>query len=299
MINRQVTVLSCHLHPVKSLGICDVDRLTIEARGPRGDRRFMLVHADGPRAGQFITQRDRGAEKLAGVRTALIAEGVQLAFPDGTIGLCRYPAFAESLLDTKVFANPVRVQRAGGDGASALSAYLGKAVDVVYQPDHVTRAAGSHGTDGDETSLADGYALLVANAASLEALNNAIDPAIRVAMSRFRPNIVLGGLEPFEEDVIRRMRIGTTELELVKPCTRCQVPDIDQLTGERPSDEPGVTLRRLRMGKGGGLRGTLFGMNAQPRTLGSVGVGDPVTVLETAAEHPVTASARLGYGRSA
>lgn len=56
---------------------------------------------------------------------------------------------------------------------------------------------------------------------------------------RFRPNLVIGGTEPFWEDrlfasegKVVRFRIGTVECEGVNPCARCVVPTRDPESGE-------------------------------------------------------------------
>ncbi len=78
-------------------------------------------------------------------------------------------------------------------------------------------------------------------------------------MERFRPNIVIGGLEPFEEDRIAALEFGNITLRLVKPCTRCVITSTDQRTGQ-PSTNPLPILRAFRFNKA--LMGVTFGENA-------------------------------------
>jgi len=83
-------------------------------------------------------------------------------------------------------------------------------------------------------------------------------------MQRFRPNIVLDGLQAFDEDHLDEIVIDTGEgpvvLRLVKPCVRCSVPNIDPLTAAI-AHEPGDTLAGFRADARvqGGIT---FGMNA-------------------------------------
>jgi uncharacterized protein YcbX len=106
-------------------------------------------------------------------------------------------------------------------------------------------------------SFSDGFPILVCNAASLAHLNTRMPSP--VGMERFRPNIVLEGLEPFEEDRISELRFDNVTLRLVKPCTRCVITSTDQLTGE-PSTNPLPILRAFRFDKA--LMGVTFGENA-------------------------------------
>jgi hypothetical protein len=105
--------------------------------------------------------------------------------------------------------------------------------------------------------FADGYPVLVCNQASLDDLNTRMPES--VPMNRFRPNIVLDGLPAWAEDDIDTLCIGDLKLRLVKPCTRCTIPSVDQDSGLISTD-PGPVLRRFRFDKK--LRGVIFGENA-------------------------------------
>jgi uncharacterized protein len=80
-----------------------------------------------------------------------------------------------------------------------------------------------------------------------------------IPMERFRPNIVLEGLPEWAEDRIETLMIGELTLRLVKPCTRCTIPSVDQRTG-MPATDPGPVLRTFRFDSK--LRGITFGENA-------------------------------------
>ncbi|MBL8303754.1 MAG: MOSC domain-containing protein, partial [Ideonella sp.] len=57
-----------------------------------------------------------------------------------------------------------------------------------------------------------------------------------VGMNRFRPNLVLDGLDAHGEDHLDEITFDTAEgpvrLKLVKPCARCPIPDVDPATAE-------------------------------------------------------------------
>ena len=80
-------------------------------------------------------------------------------------------------------------------------------------------------------------------------------------MERFRPNIVLSGIEAHDEDRLGVLRIaaadGEVQLRNVKPCARCPIPSVDPATAEV---DPVVldTLQGYRAGE----RGVTFAMNA-------------------------------------
>jgi uncharacterized protein YcbX len=106
--------------------------------------------------------------------------------------------------------------------------------------------------------FSDGFPVLVANRASLDELNSRL--AQPLPMNRFRPNIVLAGLAPWDEDRIDGLHIGSVHLKLVKPCTRCRITTIDQESGTPTGEEPLQTLKGYRYDAA--LRGILFAQNA-------------------------------------
>jgi hypothetical protein len=117
-----------------------------------------------------------------------------------------------------------------------------------------------------ENAFSDGYPILVAGSASLADLNRRLAErgATAVDMRRFRANLVLDGLEPFDEDHLDTLHLTTDEgevvLRLVKPCTRCSMPSNDPDAGTAGT-EPGDTLATFRADAR--MNGAItFGMNA-------------------------------------
>jgi uncharacterized protein YcbX len=90
------------------------------------------------------------------------------------------------------------------------------------------------GESGVGAAFNDITQFLVANQTSLTDLNKwrAEQDMPESRIDRFRANIVLEGLEPWEEDKIPALEArGGAKLELVRPCSRCRVTDVDQQTG--------------------------------------------------------------------
>ncbi|MBK6513562.1 MAG: MOSC domain-containing protein [Polyangiaceae bacterium] len=54
---------------------------------------------------------------------------------------------------------------------------------------------------------------------------------------RFRPNVVVEGAAAFDEDAWLELRLGEVRVDIVKPCGRCAMVDVDPDLGERA---PGV-----------------------------------------------------------
>ena len=127
----------------------------------------------------------------------------------------------------------------------------------------VTRMASTKWTGGVEapTLFSDGYPVLLVGSASLADLNEKLAAAGRDAlpMNRFRPNVIIGGIEAFEEDYADLFALGEAQLKPVKPCPRCPIPSVDQATGV-PGPDPLDILGAYRAKPA--LDGAIcFGMN--------------------------------------
>lgn len=101
-------------------------------------------------------------------------------------------------------------------------------------------------------------------------------------MRRFRPNIVIGGLEPWEEDSLKRIKIGPIEFLVWQRCGRCTMTTIDRDTLKR-CGKPLNTLSSFRERENGQRN---FGVHMIPvlENVESEGmvisVGDKVEILE-------------------
>jgi uncharacterized protein YcbX len=156
----------------------------------------------------------------------------------------------------------------GAIAAQWFSDFLGRKLRLVrFDPEH-RRLSNLQWTGGAEAlnQFSDGYPVLLASTASLEQLNArlAAKGHAPVGIERFRPNIVLSGLEAHDEDRLDLLHIATDEGEVqlrpVKPCPRCPIPNIDPATA---AVDPVVsdTLQGYRQNPvvGGAVS---FGMNA-------------------------------------
>jgi uncharacterized protein len=138
---------------------------------------------------------------------------------------------------------------------------------VRFDPQH-KRASNVKWTKGQEAlnQFSDGYPVLVLSEGSLNELNERLNKAghASVGIERFRPNIVLSGLEAHDEDRTDQLLIATpqgdVQLGLVKPCPRCPIPNVNPHTAIS-SPEVGQMLQTYRQDRR--VDGAItFGMNA-------------------------------------
>lgn len=265
----KVTLSALHIYPVKSLGGLTLDSVAVTPKGPLMDRRYMLVDA----AGRFVSQRKYPA--LALVKTALTATGLTITFPKSKALFIPLNTDVPNC-DVSIWDDQCRAVDQGEEAALAFSDYLDQKIRLVFIPDSVVRPVSSKYAPrpSDQVGFADGYPFLVISTASLEDLNTRLSAP--VLMDRFRPNIVISGCKPYEEDSWKQIRIGEIVFDLVKPCGRCVVTCVDQATGESGGVEPLKTLASYRKREKGNI---IFGQNAVHAQCGTLHRGDRVEVI--------------------
>ncbi len=265
------TLAALAIYPVKGCRRVELARATLGPTGLAGDRGWMVTRPDG----RFLSQRTHPA--LAHIAPALTVAGLALRCP----GLPELvvPADADAgLREVTVWDDHLRATDAGEPAAQWLARALGEPVRLVRRGPATERFAARDwvGPVDVPVSFADAFPLLVCSASSLAELNARL-PA-PVPMNRFRPNLVIAGLAPFAEDGIRELEVGALRLRLVKPCTRCTVPAVDQDSGARSTD-PAPALKAFRFDAA--LRGVTFGVNAvaEAAPAAALEVGAPVRVV--------------------
>ena len=265
----QPTLAHINLFPVKSCAPLTPDHAIVERRGLRGDRRWMIVDAEG----QFITSRKH--PRLVLIHAAFDHDSLLLDAP----GMRRLrlssdasaPRSSVTVWDDVVAALPAQ---AGAD--AWISAYLGFAAHFVFMADDCVRPVDpTYAGPGDQVSFADGFPLLLISQAALDQLNTRLGSP--VPMLRFRPSIVVANTMPHAEDDWRAIRIGDVAFDVVKPCVRCVLTTVDPATGE--IDQNGEPLRTLISYRRGD-KGVTFGQNLIPRGSGTIRVGDQVSIIE-------------------
>ncbi len=269
-------LVSIHTYPVKGARDVARDRAEVRPWGLAGDRRWMLIDGDGV----GLTQRELPV--LATLEATASPGRLTLRSADGD-----GPALAEPAdvtpIPVRVFRNrlPVPALPVTAEADNWLTALLGRPVRLVWlgQPARHLAPGDRPYDTGDQVSFADEYPLLLANQASLDALNGwlAQEQAAAVPMTRFRPNLVADTDRPWveEEWAGRRLRIGQVRFRAAGSCGRCVVTTVDQASGVR-GREPLRTLARRHTVDGKAR----FGLHLVPLGPGTLAVGDPLEVLD-------------------
>lgn len=224
--------------------------------------------------GRFLSQREYPV--MATIRTALSAQtlGLSVESMPATLQLPLAVPRSTATVRASVWGDGVSALDEGDAAAHWLSQVMQASVRLVRFDRAQPRYASKKWTgDADApVEFADGFPLLVTNEASLAEVNRRLNlkGAPAIAMDRFRPNIVLNGLEAFDEDFIDTVSIGDNDeilLRLVKPCSRCPITTIDQSRGQRDAAWPHEPLD------------TMAGWRADARVDGGLTFGQNAIVL--------------------
>jgi uncharacterized protein YcbX len=178
----------------------------------------------------------------------------------------------------RVFRRKSPVPARLADDGGWLAELLERDARLAWLGDPSARTIEQHAQPGDRVSFADAFPLLLASAASLDAVNDWLAEAgdEPIPMTRFRPNVVVEGAAAWAEDgwVGRRLRIGDLVFRVAEGCSRCLVTTIDQETAEVGRQPLRVLGERRRFGDG-----LLFAVNLIPDGTGVIRVGEPVLDL--------------------
>lgn len=250
MTGVQAEVCGLFVYPIKS---CKGIRLTSAQLTPQGfrhDRQWMVVNdADRPQ-----TQRD--IPQLSQIETAFNGDTVVLSRTGhGSVAMpiAHLPhSGPETLVRTKLWKDECETVVASEEASRWLTQALAsqRPVKLVRMAPGFTRPQSSPERLGADTHIqfADAGPFLIIDEASLQRLNEVLSAKREsaVPMNRFRPNIVVRGLQPFGEHAGGMLGNARYQLNFRVPCERCVVPTIDQNTSEaHPKNEPFNTLRDL------------------------------------------------------
>ena len=262
-----ITVSDLSIYPVKSCAGITLTSTMVTNFGLDNDRRWMVVDENGT----MLTQRK--ISEMCLIQVELSELGITLNKLSLESLFVHYP-IEQKKITVKVWLDQCQAYDAGEDAAVWLSEALAIKCRLVYFPkDEFRQVDLDYANEGEKTAFSDGFPILLISQASLNDLNSRLKAP--VSMQRFRPNIVVSGCSPFAEDNWKEIRIGDIVFRIVKPCSRCVIPNVNIKTGVR-ENEPIKTLSSYRKRD----RKIYFGQNLIANSLGKIDVGMAVEIIK-------------------
>ena len=260
-----------NVYPIKSLGGIRLDNSKVEERGLQFDRRWMLVDEKN----QFLSQRE--FPKMAAVGVKLNADSLTVSNNSENLQI-PFEAESNQTASAKIWSSRVKSKVYENEINDWFSEVLRTKCRLVLMPEESKRRVSPFYAVRkfeDTVSFADGYPFLLIGENSLNDLNSKLE--MPLPMNRFRPNLVISGSEPFAEDNWKKIKIGETIFHVVKPCARCVMTTINQISGEKDGKEPLKTLAKYRTKRGK----VLFGQNLIAENAGAVlKIGDKIELID-------------------
>jgi uncharacterized protein len=222
------------IYPIKSCAGVELKEAVLTDTGLDLDRAWMVVDENGA----FLTQRQ--LPRMALIQPLLKTYDMIVKAP-GMLALHVSIDEVEKAVTVKIWEDTVKAFDMGDLAAQWFSDFLGQTVRLVRFDPEQTRLSSMTWTKGLEAKngFDDGFAVLVTSVASLKVLNDKLvaDGEKAITMQRLRPNVVLTGVEAYDEDRLDTLHITTQEgeaqLKHVKPCARCTIPDVDLQSGKQ------------------------------------------------------------------
>lgn len=275
-------VVGLNVHPVKSTAIRPVGSSAVERAGLAGDRRWMIIDADGKLVSAREVPRLFSIVADTPETSAEVTDGLRLRSP-GLADLHLPTDAAGAEIPVRMHSNDLTGTLVSAEADAWLSETSGTTgLRLVRCTDPTRRPLKPEiQREGDHTAYADAVPVTLASLPSLGRLNDWVaegavergeDLPEPLPIHRFRPNVVVDGdVTAFVEDTWSTVQIGGVPFRATGPVSRCVMTTVD--TDEfSKGKEPIRTLARHRRWDGK----TWFSIQLIPERTGVLRVGDEV-----------------------
>ncbi|CAI2358176.1 unnamed protein product [Caenorhabditis sp. 36 PRJEB53466] len=209
-------VVNLFSFPIKSVGSIGRDRYTLDMRGFKHDREYMIVQDD-------VTLNLKMHPVLCRLTASVVDGTLQIQTFDSNENLLVPMSVTLKDNDAKVVCkNTIATQDCGDE--------IGKWIDEALDLSNCRLLRVSK--ESSRSFVNDSPFLLI-NEASVYMLSKYINMNVDDILQRFRSNIVVRGLPPFIEDTATSLTIDDLSFEVVDKCIRCEMICVDPMTGEK------------------------------------------------------------------
>ena len=261
----QPTIHSLHIYPVKSCQGIDCNSVELTGTGFKYDRHWMLVDKQG----RFLSQRQLPA--MARIETALTPTSLIVSVnSDAQLEIPLNNPHQERV-KVNIWNDQCSAALVATQASRWFSDFLNFDCDLVTLPDSEKRlVSAEYAQAGQTVGFADGFPLLILSKASADLLSSKLGEPVDI--NRFRANIIIGNCPAHAEDSWNNITVNDMRIDLVKPCSRCVIPSIDQQTSKKHASLLKV-LASYRRNEGK----VYVGQNGLHRSTGIISTGQTVT----------------------
>lgn len=253
---NKVSIISLYCYPIKSCQGIKMNTITINLKGFQYDREFAIINY----MNEVITLRSR--PKLATISTLFSNDFKELIIinnenkdeiriqleneeeeKEKTKNYTRY-------LKLRLWDDLVDGYEVDTKVSEWFSKIIGEHLKFVRISSSFKRETNKKYIENGQTGLADEFPFLMISQGSFDDFKGRIENK-KVYIENFRPNIVVSGCEPYQEDQMEAVITPNgTKLTVAKLCDRCSLPNVHPFKGIMDTSLTVTkTLKKYRSGK--------------------------------------------------
>ncbi|XP_060680813.1 molybdenum cofactor sulfurase isoform X1 [Hemiscyllium ocellatum] len=257
--SESITLTNIYLYPIKSCAAVEVKKWPIGKHGLLYDRTWMIVNQNA------VCLSQKQEPRLCLIHPHIdLEQGIMTISAEGMDPIV-VPLKGEDrkevslqFCQTRVCGDRVKGLDCGENVAKWISTFLGRQSFLIRQSSSFHRALKKQHTQVQDQALNESPCLSLVNEAQYLLINMASIRHIKEQLlrrdgtsvsnypevltteeliHRFRANLVISALRPYEEDDWAEISIDGVSFQIVGLCNRCQMICINQMNGKR-STEP-------------------------------------------------------------
>ena len=258
-----IKVKNIFIYPIKSMPGISLETTFITPNCIQGDRTMMLIDDRN----KFVTLREE--PQLTNFQLKIENESLIISVDREVIKIDEY-AWSKNCEDVKIWNDKVQSITALPEINEWLSDHLKKSVRLVKK--HRVDSRSKQTTQGVvNTNYVDSYPLLLLSAETVKHIGTMVNHVL--SPLRFRPNIVIQGVEEYGEDDIKTLQSNHLFFNVDKECYRCKIINMSEATGHIDFNLlKTLSLERRR------LRGIALGMKMVSSSSGVLSIGEELKV---------------------
>ena len=259
-------VKSLYTCPLKSAGSVALQQTQVGDLGFAHDREFALVNAEN----KILTAREK--PQLLQIEIALKAD-VILISAKGTAIEIPLNIEEENVYELELFKKQAFGKAVSGKADEWFSGLFNEPLRLVrLYPQKLRQVSAKYALSEEHPiSFADGFPIHLVSEASVADLNTRLEQTLPA--ERFRPNILISGVEAYSEETWKQVIIGDCSFDVITATPRCSLITIKPETAVFDSNQE--PLRSLSAYKKEGNQ-INFGVYLIPKTTGMISLNDAV-----------------------
>lgn len=265
-----MTVKELYTYPVKSTRGTSLQSAEILRTGLRNDRCVAIIDEDN----KVITGRER--HELITI-SAKIYKNELFIFTEKAANFSFALPYEADITQVNLFRNKVSGKLFSKPASNWISKFLKGDYRLIFLDEEYNSLQKKRGgRDGERKGYADSAPVHLINLKTLNYLNSKL--VSKVSERNFRPNIVIDGGEPFEEDTWSVIDINGCRFRLQERTKRCIFIAIDPERSKiNRNMQPLTALAKLRFKMG--LKPTI-GVGLVPINTGVISTGNQVKIMK-------------------